>query len=404
AAERARPSAIARALNAITSRPAPAIGARLALEPGRGLTAVPIRSSLAAAVTGIVALLATISIGASIDHLLASPELFGWTWDADVTGEFAPGSKDLTNLIDDPAFASVGLGFGGEGVVFRMRPAGNATFEISTAGLTTDSVKGTFGPPVLQGRAPRQADEVALGSRTMKALGVSLGDSVEIAIQGGQIRKPFRVVGTVVLPLEGDISSVGEGAWMTLAGVHPLDPEIPPVPQVAFIRFAPGIDRDGALKRLRERYAEIFEPFTPGLVRDFRRISDLMVVMAALLAALAAGTLIHMLTTSIRRRRRDLSILKTLGFSRRQLRSTVGWQAVVFTTVALLVAVPVGIVVGRWTWNLIARYQGIAAVPVVPPIAFTIVGFATIVAALVISVLPARSAARSRPALELRAE
>ena len=59
-----------------------AMGTRLALHRGAGRTAVPVRSAVASAAVGVAALSAAIVFAASLSHLLASPALYGVTWDA----------------------------------------------------------------------------------------------------------------------------------------------------------------------------------------------------------------------------------------------------------------------------------------------------------------------------------
>src|SRR6185369_15827180 len=59
-----------------------AMGIRLALHRGAGRTAVPVRSAVASATVGVAALSAAIVFAASLSHLLASPALYGVTWDA----------------------------------------------------------------------------------------------------------------------------------------------------------------------------------------------------------------------------------------------------------------------------------------------------------------------------------
>jgi predicted lysophospholipase L1 biosynthesis ABC-type transport system permease subunit len=54
------------------------------------------------------------------------------------------------------------------------------------------------------------------------------------------------------------------------------------------------------------------------------------------------------------------AVLKTLGFSRKQLRATVAW-ATTLAGVALGLGIPLGVIAGRWTWWAFA--QGIAVVP-----------------------------------------
>jgi hypothetical protein len=58
--------------------PAPvAVGDRMALETGRGPTALPSRAALIGATLGVAGVVATLVVGARVDHLLASPNLWG---------------------------------------------------------------------------------------------------------------------------------------------------------------------------------------------------------------------------------------------------------------------------------------------------------------------------------------
>ena len=53
----------------------------MALEPGRGSTAVPVRSAIAGVVIAVVGVVALLTFGSSLDHLRATPSLRGWSWD-----------------------------------------------------------------------------------------------------------------------------------------------------------------------------------------------------------------------------------------------------------------------------------------------------------------------------------
>src|SRR5207245_968959 len=71
---------------ALPGLPAPvSTGMRLALEPGRGATEVPVRSSLMSVILAIVALAGALTFGAGLDHLLETPRAYGWNWDAHLT-------------------------------------------------------------------------------------------------------------------------------------------------------------------------------------------------------------------------------------------------------------------------------------------------------------------------------
>jgi putative ABC transport system permease protein len=127
-------------------------------------------------------------------------------------------------------------------------------------------------------------------------------------------------------------------------------------------------------------------------------------VLASLFALTALATLIHVLITSVRRRRKDLAVLRTLGFKTRQVASAVAWQSAVLAVVALVIGVPAGVLLGRYGWSLFATNLGVVSVPVVswgPVLAAIPV---TITVAVVISIGPALAARRTRPASVLRAE
>jgi ABC-type lipoprotein release transport system permease subunit len=116
------------------------------------------------------------------------------------------------------------------------------------------------------------------------------------------------------------------------------------------------------------------------------------------------GTLAHVLLTSVRRRRRDLAMLKALGLVRRQVLGVVEWQAAALAGTALLLGVPLGILAGRWAWVLFASSAGVApgaSIPV-PLVLLTIP--VTAAAAALIAAWPGRAAAGVRPAVALRAE
>lgn len=123
-----------------------------------------------------------------------------------------------------------------------------------------------------------------------------------------------------------------------------------------------------------------------------------------MLALIAAGTLAHTLASSTRRRRRNLAILKTLGFTRRQLRQAVTWQATTIAGIALLIGLPAGVAGGRWAWRYLATQLGVLPEPAVPLVAIIITIPAALALANLIAAVPGQAAARTQPAAILRTE
>jgi ABC-type lipoprotein release transport system permease subunit len=137
---------------------------------------------------------------------------------------------------------------------------------------------------------------------------------------------------------------------------------------------------------------------------NFGRVEAMPLVLGGILAAIAAATLAHLLLSAVRRRRRDLAILKTLGFVRGQVAGTVAWQATTVVVVSLVVAVPLGVALGRWTWTLLADDLVVIARPQVPWLTLAAVVGAALILANAIALVPGQIAARTRPATDLRSE
>ncbi|MFZ0173463.1 MAG: FtsX-like permease family protein, partial [Acidimicrobiales bacterium] len=128
---------------------------------------------------------------------------------------------------------------------------------------------------------------------------------------------------------------------------------------------------------------------------------------AILASGLAAGAVVALgltLVASVRRRRRELALLKTLGFTQRQLAAAVAWQASVAAMIGAAVGVPVGIALGRWLWILFAREIYAIPEPSVPVLEVVVIVLGTLVLANLVAAIPGRIAARTPTALVLRAE
>ena len=59
-------------------------GVRLAFEPGRDRTAVPVRSAIVGMAVALAAVMAALVFGSSLAHVIDDPAVAGWTWDVAV--------------------------------------------------------------------------------------------------------------------------------------------------------------------------------------------------------------------------------------------------------------------------------------------------------------------------------
>ena len=78
--------------------------------------------------------------------------------------------------------------------------------------------KGSVRLTVLEGRAPSEVGEVALGSRTMRAIGAGIGEVLEV---GGDATQGLRPVGVTLFPIVDDPEHA-HGAALILEGLDVL--------------------------------------------------------------------------------------------------------------------------------------------------------------------------------------
>ena len=114
---------------------------------------------------------------------------------------------------------------------------------------------------------------------------------------------------------------------------------------------------------------EVLGALRPAEIVNASDIGSSPTILAAVLVFAALASLALTLGSSVRRRRHDLALLKTLGFTRRQLAATVRWQASVTVVAGLVVGVPLGVIAGRWLWEVFARDLDVVPDPSTPFVA-----------------------------------
>ena len=382
-----RPGRLVRFLTRTGAPPAMALGIGAAVGPGAAGSARAGSGNLLSIVLAVGLLVASAVFSTSLNHLLDTPQLYGWTWD--VT-EGAPALPD----IGEP----LGNAFREDDAVSDVASATSsqvASGDLRVDILGVDQTKGSVVPTMVEGRAPGRPNEAALGTRTLKRLDAEVGDDVLFSLGGRSAT--YRVVGRAVFPDLGDAGGFGRGVLTTVEGVRRLLPEAPV--NMFLLRFADGVDVD----RQAEVVATAFDPVPsrrperPSDLENLARVDRVPGVLAAVLLTLALATLAHTLLSSLRRRRHHLATLVALGFVRRQLMASVVWQSVAEAAITMALALPLGIAVGRWSWHTFAEDLGVPSDPVVPVGILLVAVPVALVAAVVIGLGPALLAARTRP-------
>jgi ABC-type lipoprotein release transport system permease subunit len=362
---------------------------------GRRGARLSLRGALVAALAGVAAASGAFTFGASLDRLLATPDLWGLRWDV-AAGNYneavsaRAGAEALRANPDVAAFSGVRATF--------VRVDGR-----TLGAVAVEPGEGRLFPTLVEGELADETAEINVGQHTLEQLNKNVGDVVELT---GTTARPLtaRITGVVIVPATLSVATrLAEGVTMTFGTLQRLEPD-PVFAGNYIVRFADGIGPTRGIAGLRPAFgATVVEPTTTTDIESVRRVSVLPWILALLIGALAAGSVGHALLSGVRREQRDLAMLKTLGFSRSQIRWSVATAATTFGFVALLVGIPLGLVVGRLGWERATDTLGIVVSPVTPVALLLLVPVVAVVANL-LAAIPGRTAARINPATALRAD
>ena len=409
-----RPSAVAGYLAGMGAAPTAVVGVRSALERRSGGASIPVGTALLGTVLAVIALCGTAVFGASLSHLTSTPKLYGDPFQLNISSASAGGAPDpalLKELEHNRAITRI--------------TAGLAPPEVSVNNVPVSAIAGTAirGPLLLStvaGHAPNGDYQIGLGATTMRQVGAHLGSIVRVTVSlpsGGKRTVHFRVVSQISFPvLGGGIVSLGNGAVFTIRGYEAA--VCPPGKQQSACQKATARTMSGggllvgviggargqaAINHLLRRYGgSAALAITPISLINFGEAVNFPLIFGAILALFGAATLAHLLAVSVSRRRREIGLLKVLGFVNRQVGATVSWQATTVALIGIVAGVPLGVVTGRAVWIAFANNLGAVPVSVVPSSVIVLMVTGVVVVANLIAVVPAIVATHSTPAELLR--
>jgi hypothetical protein len=370
---------------------------------------------------------ASLTFGDGLSSLVSTPALYGWNWSYAIEASGGYGDVPLNyvqrELKTDPYFVSA------SGVAFL-----SAALNGVTVPILFGEANAPVAPPILSGHGLHAANEIVLGSATLAALHESIGDTVTLTYgvpsdaPAYLPRTTLRIVGTATLPAIGTPQglhvSMGTGALApynllpsaatSCSGPSSdvlvrLKPDVPPAAALASMqRVTRSLGTYFARLPTNDPCAgesvELLGVEHPAEIVNYRSMGDTPAILASAVAVGAAIALGLTLAASVRRRRRELAVLKTLGFTARQLAATVAWQSSFISIIGVVVGIPLGIALGRWLWILFAHQIDAVPEPSVPALAIALVGIGAIVFANLIAAMPGRIAGKTPIALALRAE
>ncbi len=403
-----RPSAVVTHLAATGAPPSTVIGVRNALERRSGGATIPLGSAVLAMVLAVIALCGTGVFGASLSHLTTTPRLYG---DPEQLSFSPPNPALLKNLEDNKAVTAITGGVG----------AGDFSINhVIVGAISGTAIRGRLLFSTVSGHLPNGDDQIGLGVTTMRQVRAHVGSDVRVTAtthSGERRTVSYHVVSQDSFPEYGGFVSLGTGVLLTNAGLERA--VCAPGPQLAECRqkyeehsngtgavrvsFVSGPRGRAAVMHYLHAYPYITaRPLTPISLVNFGEAVNFPLIFGAMLAAFGAATLAHLLVVSVSRRRREVGLLKVLGFVNSQVVSTVAWQATTLALVGIAIGVPLGVVIGRAVWRTFANNLGAVPVAVVPTLLIGGLAVGVIVVANFLAIAPVLAATRSKPGDLLR--
>ena len=328
----------------------------------------PARTAVAAAIAGTLLVTAVATVHRATEQVTEKPELAGYPFDLEVGG-FDPATWPTTVELLTQSDRIAALTLTEVGIV-------SVDGHVQQAG-GFDVVRGTPLLTVVDGRLPVAADEIAVAGVSPLRVGsrhtLSAGSSTEV-----------RVVGRVIIEL-GDGASSAE-VLTRLDVLSSIEAEM--LTRTALV----GLDDPAASAEIDAEVDDVIhgrsdtpfvcgedlaERFLPELAEppqadelclpvigvamyntvDVLPLTRLMTVFLALVGCAVVGPA---LVLAGGRRRKDVAVLRSLGFDRRQVVTSSVWWGLSVAVIAVLVGIALGVATGRPLGRWIAGSLGVA--------------------------------------------
>jgi hypothetical protein len=398
--------------------PSGVLGVRIGLEPGPGQA--PVRSSVFAVALGLTAIVGVLVYTSSVQHLRETPAWIGVSFDDFIYVNDQPNGIEIAETARTWPEAEAA----GHALFFTPSLILGGDHDHSPV-LAFSTGPDAVEPTVITGRAPAGDDELLLSPPMAGTLGVEVGDRIEAMLDLTQLTEgaiqesdPFSldVVGIGPVPLGDGNFDVGSAVTVDGLVSHLPDElrqqfEAEPRTDFVLIDRADGVTDDAIHERFAAAGVPIDADWPDGATYaatlvgiDPTSTESAPDLLAGLMALMAGGVLAYGVVVAVNRNGQDLAVARALGLTPRLVRRTSRWAAFAFTTAALVVAVPVGVVLGRVVWRTYAEGLGVVPDPVTTEWELAALVVAALGLALLIGTLAAHWQVRARAATELRSE
>ena len=293
-----RVSRLGRAIGNTRAPVTTVVGVGMTLDSRRGADAVPVRSAFATMTVVVAAVVGALVFATSLTHLVSTPALQGWHWDVLLAGDDA--HRIAEQLAADDTSPAVA-----DAVLVPVRLEGQKVATLAFRPIVGDGFS-----QIIEGQHPNGPRDIALGTKTMRSLGASIGDHVTAVYDDDSHRRTLvmRVVGRAVMPsaLGYPGMALADGALTTDAALATLGVRDDQNDVMAFsVARSSTRNRHRSARHGAQTIGRHPQESTIGRGREPASGQRASVDRGRAARAIAAATIAHLLLTTVRRRRRD---------------------------------------------------------------------------------------------------
>ncbi|GGR64684.1 putative ABC transport system permease protein [Nocardioides luteus] len=271
-----------------------------------------------------------------------------------------------------------------------------------------------LGEPMLElqdGRWPKSTTEVVLDEGTAEKAGYEVGDSVALIVPQGETRRKATLTGTAAF--NGGGTAGAQLLVFSTIGAQELFTEGKDLYSGVSLTAAPGVSQKELVEAANTVLPKGFEAITgdkvvaesEDAIGDFLDvISVFLIVFAVIAVIVGAFIIVNTFSILIAQRSRQLALLRALGASRRQITTSVLFEALVMS----LVAATIGVLAGWGLAHALAgafRQAGLeiaSDVLVLTPRTIWVSYAVGVAVTLAAALLPSRRAAKVPPVAAMR--
>jgi putative ABC transport system permease protein len=349
----------------------------------------PLRAGLTVmtlAVT-VVAIVATLALDRTVNQIADDPALVGTPQGIVVSPQEVSPAQVARALDRRPGVQSWFT------VTERQVAVGDETFQARALG---GNLAGT-GYVIQDGRMIEGPQEAVIGYGLQERLGLGVGDRLPLRIAGKPL--DLRIVGRYA-----ESEDTGERAMIPLAGLRRIEPGAKPGD--FFVRAGPGVEATAEASAIRTDAPGVKVSVEEADLGVFDAFRAAFYVLSFLVLTVGLLNLVATTTLGVRERMVDIGILKTLGFTPRQVAVSVATGAAALALAAVALGVPAGLLAADATMELTGSGSGVGpefgTSPAAAAVVVTVVVIVLLAAAVGAAV--ARRAARAQVTEVLRAE